>query len=338
LTPFGTEIRELSASKRTVFRALIFAETEKLKTHFKVRLKIEATLVARRLVPLGRGSKPPSVPALSQTERQVTLTTTKLLDYDSKEFQKWLDDNKLRRRKDEVDVEFARRVYLTMAKSFSYKRPFAHDGRASAVCKARNGDCGCLSTVFVSALRANGVPARELVGLHAKSAKSVADAAHAKAEFFAEGVGWVPADPTAGLDDKSAGARETFGNDAGDFLVMHLDGELSFDTIYFGVKPLVRLQGPTFWAVGTGGFEGSKTVESWTVRTIPFLARHHRWEYAVYTHRELMALGDGTARQTLNRLGDQGWELVNVTSGGSARKKLGWRKEATYFLKRRKRE
>src|SRR5207248_1997886 len=83
-----------------------------------------------------------------------------------------------------------------------------------------------LAGVFVCALRANDIPARQMVGRMVKSQTPIDKppyGAHSRAEFFAEGVGWVPVDPTFGLGDKTPSGLTQFGNDAGDFLVLHLD-------------------------------------------------------------------------------------------------------------------
>ncbi|MCF7675818.1 MAG: hypothetical protein K9M97_10775 [Akkermansiaceae bacterium] len=56
------------------------------------------------------------------------------------------------------------------------------------------------------------------------------------------------------LHDKSPAGPEYFGNDRGDFITLHLDHDLVFDTHHFGVKRMPLLQRPTYWATGRGGF------------------------------------------------------------------------------------
>lgn len=67
------------------------------------------------------------------------------------------------------------------------------------------GKCADVSAVFVALLRAVGIPAREVFGIRAakshysraygvKSA-DITSAQHCRAEFYIEGIGWVPADP-----------------------------------------------------------------------------------------------------------------------------------------------
>src|SRR5207244_13017163 len=101
------------------------------------------------------------------------------------------------------------------------------DGRASPVCRAGTTDCGGLSVLFVTILRGNDIPARTLVGRWAQSSKAkdiVGDSpyyqTHVKAEFFAEGIGWVPADPASALSEKQGDRMRCLGRDPGNFLTM----------------------------------------------------------------------------------------------------------------------
>jgi transglutaminase-like putative cysteine protease len=73
------------------------------------------------------------------------------------------------------------------------------------------------------------VPARQLAGHNAISGKRGTSASdlqyHVRAEFFADGVGWVPVDVAFGVVASDA----HFGNDAGDHLRLHVDPDLVFD-------------------------------------------------------------------------------------------------------------
>jgi transglutaminase-like putative cysteine protease len=68
------------------------------------------------------------------------------------------------------------------------------------------GKCGDLNALFVGLARAAGVPARDVYGIRVApstrgyrslgvSSADVTKAQHCRAEFFAQGVGWVPVDP-----------------------------------------------------------------------------------------------------------------------------------------------
>jgi hypothetical protein len=65
-------------------------------------------------------------------------------------------------------------------------------------------------------------------------------------------------------------------------------------------------------------------------------AKRPQWQYAVYYHSDLMALGEKTANENLTKLGEQGWELVAVTSGIRGDKGEEVSTQTTYFFKRPK--
>jgi len=72
--------------------------------------------------------------------------------------------------------------------------------------KNLGGKCGDLNAMFVGLARSAGVPARDIYGLRVApsihgykslgvGSPNVTRAQHCRAEFFAQGVGWVPVDP-----------------------------------------------------------------------------------------------------------------------------------------------
>jgi hypothetical protein len=65
-------------------------------------------------------------------------------------------------------------------------------------------------------------------------------------------------------------------------------------------------------------------------------AKRSQWQYAVYYHSDLMALGEKTINQNLTKLGEQGWELVAVTPGIRGDKGQDVNTQTTYFFKRPK--
>ena len=64
-------------------------------------------------------------------------------------------------------------------------------------------------------------------------------------------------------------------------------------------------------------------------------AKGVRWGYAVYPHGDLMGLGEKTIYGNLNKLGEDGWELVAVAPGITSSAPSAIR-ETTYFFKRPK--
>jgi transglutaminase-like putative cysteine protease len=211
------------------------------------------------------------VPPLASDARKEVLGKSKNLDFEAESFQKWLDKNALRRRAGEGEVEFARRVFLHIRKHYKYDYREDLKREASVVCTARATDCGGMAILFVAALRANKLPARLLCGRWAESAvkgEKVGGVAyykgHVKAEFHADGIGWVPVDLSSGvLHDKTAAGLEYFGKDPGDFLVLHVDPDLLLDSIHFGEKAVEVLQSAGYWVTGSGSLDPTTVHESW---------------------------------------------------------------------------
>ncbi len=96
------------------------------------------------------------------------------------------------------------------------------------------------------------------------------DQEHAKAEFYAQEVGWVPVDISSGvLHDRNPRGLTFFGNDPGDFLVMHVDPDIVCDTLHFGRQTIAWLQRPAYWVTGEGNLRAGTNRESWVVKKVP---------------------------------------------------------------------
>ena len=104
-------------------------------------------------------------------------------------------------------IDYARKCYQWTHSNMTYGNMNTGLHTIADLMKSMTGDCGNYSSVFISLLRAKGIPARHLVMVHGKL-----DEYHVRAEFFVPGFGWVPADPTWGGDN--------FGVFAGDYIVM----------------------------------------------------------------------------------------------------------------------
>jgi hypothetical protein len=279
LTPAGKVGVEASDLKRPIISAR-FAAGNKQTTHIQYAVTYQATLLERRLVPLEKGKRPPKVDPLTDAEKKWYLAATETFyDYEARPFQEWLDRHGLRKKADEGEVAFARRTFLVIFDTCSYEARQDNDRHASAVCRAGKSDCGGLSVLFVAALRANGVPARSLVGNWAESAKAGEVAGdipftqqHTRAEFFAAGVGWVPADASVAVlhfkGRREVMLEQCFGHDAGNFLVKQIDYDLVFDTGVFG-KQTVFWAWCAAWAVGEGELTSPVLKDDWKVRPLP---------------------------------------------------------------------
>jgi transglutaminase-like putative cysteine protease len=196
--------------------------------HFTVEATYDLTIKRRALEP-GLPAMP--VPPLTRAERSVFLASSNHFDFTSPKFRAWLGKQDLKRQSGERDLDFAYRAMEAMVRTHTYRFDQKSDRSASAVCKAGWSDCGGLATVYVSILRSNGIPARCLSGRKLKPEEP-----HIRMDFYAEGVGWVPGDPSVAIAEDSANAG--FGHEPTDMVVMHFD--------------LIRFQHQYHWLQGIG--------------------------------------------------------------------------------------
>ena len=108
------------------------------------------------------------------------------------------------------DVERARAIYEWVVDN-TFRDPKTRGcgwGDIKTMLETRNfgGKCGDLNAMFVGLARSVGIPARDIYGLRVAPSKhgyrslglGVANATraqHCRAEFYAQGIGWVPVDP-----------------------------------------------------------------------------------------------------------------------------------------------
>ncbi len=276
--PEGAVIEDLSPLKRPLLRAIVPVRSQELRRGITFAVRIEANLIARRLVSRENGMSAPRARELPDLERRLALRPTRQFDYSSQFLRGWTAERQLVRKPKEGEVDFARRVFQVIATGFQYEYLGDNQNRSvSYVCREGKSDCFGLCALFVTILRSQGIPARTLAGRWAVSAKPGERMGqvpyfqeHVKAEFFAHGLGWIPVDlSSAVLHDTSRDRLTFFGNDPGDFLTMHLDADVSFDTLHFGTKTIALMQKASYWATGVGNFDGVVTQEDWKVSVEP---------------------------------------------------------------------
>ena len=279
MNPAPGEITELGPLKRKLFTAGISPGTKAQRTTLSVQVKYKADLLSRQLVPM---AKPPPVAPLGRLEHDESLLPSKKLDFDSPKFQHWLDTARLRPADSESELDYASRVFRWIRANCSYEYKSDMDRQASHVCASLKSDCDGLSTLFCCILRANDIPARTLVGRWAKSSRPGQHVdqmeyfqEHVKAEFFAQGVGWVPADVSRHIAfDHSltppfwGSFLDGFGQDEGDFFILHPDGPLIVSPLKAG-RQEVQLQNIAYWASGKGTFDDKVINQKWEVRLEP---------------------------------------------------------------------
>ncbi len=104
-------------------------------------------------------------------------------------------------------------------------------------------------------MRSEGISARVMSGRWAKSASDgeTVDGQryyqyHVIAEFYADVSGWVPVDPSSAiLHDQTEAKLTYFGQDPANFVVLHVDTGIEFDTEMYGDYRTAFFQIPLFW-------------------------------------------------------------------------------------------
>ena len=87
-------------------------------------------------------------------------------------------------------VNYAYNCYNHVAANYGYLNPNTGIHTLSQILADGGGDCGNLSSIFISLLRHKGVPARHVVSIFSNGD------CHVWAEFKMEGYGWIPVDVT----------------------------------------------------------------------------------------------------------------------------------------------
>jgi hypothetical protein len=267
----ATEIVEdLTPLHRKLLRAQVHSAAAGSVHELKFNISFDACLQRRTLVWRGPSAAEGEPAALTEAERKLALRPSVQLDYTNASFTAWLDKNHLRRAGQEGEVDFAIRVCKTIGKSIRYDVWLGNTSeRASFVCMISGATCGGLSNVFVAALRSQGIPARTLEGRLARAAGSLdffngvpLHLEHAMAEFFAQGVGWVPVEVTAAQQGMYG-----FGNHSPIFIALHVDPDVTLATANYGQQHFRSLVGATWWFHGGSGTSNGRLVKrEWTFK------------------------------------------------------------------------
>jgi hypothetical protein len=183
------------------------------------------------------------------------LGTSESLNWKDAAFQGWLDDAGLRRHVGEAPVDFGRRVYTYILHHGRYQYPPSSTWTSAACAQRLRTDCGGFSLVFTGACRANGIPARLLVGQLFKCRRTGGGAeltggrqAHVIAEFYDPAIGWIPEDISSTfLHLPGFGDYDFFGRDPGYFFAWHTDTDFYFNTPRKADAHVQWIQNPNLW-------------------------------------------------------------------------------------------
>jgi hypothetical protein len=261
-------VTELSESKRPMLALRIPSDQLSPKERIRLRIAYEGILFARTL---RRGRPRKNVPDLAPDERQRYLMASATMDYGDAGFVRWMNDQGLKRQKDEQAMAFGYRVFTHFIKNGKYGGDTSNyeARRPSRVCKSFASDCGGLALLFTAVMRANDVPARTLSGRWAIPQTDDYGQHHGMAEFFVAKSGWVPVDISGTLVHKPANPYAFFGNTDGQHLAFHVDTDLEPAKGFHHAWA----QYPLLQWTGTGDFWKEHRVDSkWDVSRQP-LAR-----------------------------------------------------------------
>ncbi|MCA1565335.1 MAG: transglutaminase domain-containing protein [Acidobacteria bacterium] len=129
-------------------------------------------------------------------------------------------DGKVRRWAQEVvsaanaktDLEKARAIYNHVVSTVKYDKSGQGWGRGDIyyACDARRGNCTDFHAIFIGYARALGIPARFTIGFPLPTERGAGQVSgyHCWAEFYAEGIGWIPVDASEAAKDPAR--REYF--------------------------------------------------------------------------------------------------------------------------------
>jgi len=95
-------------------------------------------------------------------------------------------------------LEKARRIYDYVVTTMRYDKSGEGWGRGDAIwaCDSKRGNCTDFHSLFIGMMRSVGIPARFEIGFPLPEGKTEGDIAgyHCWAEFFIDGIGWIPVD------------------------------------------------------------------------------------------------------------------------------------------------
>jgi transglutaminase-like putative cysteine protease len=95
-------------------------------------------------------------------------------------------------------LEKARAIYDHVARTVAYNRTGTGWGRGDAIyaCDVRTGNCTDFHSLFIGMARASGIPARFVMGFPVPEevAEGEIPGYHCWAEFYIDGMGWLPID------------------------------------------------------------------------------------------------------------------------------------------------
>jgi transglutaminase-like putative cysteine protease len=155
-------------------------------------------------------------------------------------------------------LEKARKIYDYVISTMHYDHDGSGWGRGDAVwaCNAKHGNCTDFHSLFIGMARAAGIPARFEIGfpLPANNREGAISGYHCWAEFYIDGISWIPVDASEAWKDP--GKRDYFFGATDTNRVMfslgrdiRLNPPQGGDPLNYFVYPYAELDGKPFTAL-----------------------------------------------------------------------------------------
>jgi transglutaminase-like putative cysteine protease len=153
---------------------------------------------------------------------------------------------------DSTQIEKARHIYEYVVSTMKYDKSGEGWGRGDALwaCTSKRGNCTDFHSLFIGMMRSSGIPARFEIGFPLPEGKTEGDIAgyHCWAEFYLNGVGWVPVDASEAWKNPAKhdyffGAHDvnrvffTYGRD------IHLSSDQKGDPLNYFIYPYAEING-----------------------------------------------------------------------------------------------
>lgn len=269
-------VRDFSPLMRTVYLSRLPVKEAINKDLIDVKVSYQAELIARKLVPATADMPVVKVEPLKEQEKNLYLMEWGDVKFKDKEFQTWMENNKLIRQAGERDLDFARKVFRQINYKLDFDLAENMDRKSTAVSIMMKSDAGGISNLFVAILRANKVPARSLWGRMVMTAAEMekqkikgSNQMSVRCEFFAEDIGWVPADPGSALYSKKnkIDPDTCFGIDYAAFFTQHVDPNIDVHNPLSNKRiNIIALQTPAYWIYTQATTLGTvKVTQDWKV-------------------------------------------------------------------------
>ncbi|MFD2570830.1 transglutaminase-like domain-containing protein [Spirosoma soli] len=203
-SPYPYQIDTLAYGNRLVHIRIASPQ----KTSFTVDMRFTA-LRKEHIQERLQGNNPPET-ASSQPDMNRWLQPDRLVPIDGN-VKRWAQDV-IDKANAKTDLEKARAIYNHIIATVKYDKTGTGWGRGDIyyACDVRRGNCSDFHAIFIGYCRAVGIPARFAIGFSLPTERPAGQISgyHCWAEFYLNGVGWVPIDASEAA--KNPAKREYF--------------------------------------------------------------------------------------------------------------------------------